>query len=341
MLKKILLPIISAIILLTVAGCGLSQSNSDKSKQVTIAMLSIMNDEMIARSWYAEELGKALGIKVILLNYDSGMLANDAMATGNIDIALMGSTAAAAGISKGLPYEIFWIHSIDGENECLVAKNAANINSVAELKGKRIGVPPASTAQYSLFNVLKSAKIGEEDVMIIEMQPSTIIEAWQQGKIDAAFVWQPYLEKLLDDGRVLVTGRDLAEKGLGTADVGVVNREFAQKHPEVLEKYISLQVRADQLFQHNPQRAAELAAKNCNETSVAVLNQMKKLVWVDLDNQMSENCLGTSEHKGRLVQTLEQTAKFLEKIGVIDRAASSEVFEQAVNPSFVEAVAKK
>ena len=337
-MKKFLALMLATIVLMI--GCGNEQSEKP-AKQVTIAMLSIANDEGIARAWYDEQLGKELGAKVIKLDYDSGMLANEAMATGNIDIALVGSTAAALGISKGLPYQVFWIHSIDGDNEALAVKNNSGINSLADLKGKRVGVPPASTAQYSLHYAMKSVGLYDDSVMIIELQPSTIIDAWKENKIDAAFVWQPYLDELLEDGRVLLSSRELNADGITTADVGVVNKEFARRHPDILEKYIELQIKAHELYRAHPKQAVELAAANLITTPEYVWRQMNEIIWLDLEQQLSENYIGTVEWKGQLVQMLIDTAKFLERNGNIEKAASDETFEAAVNPAAAEAVSKK
>ena len=337
-MKKIFALMLATILLL--CGCDEEQTTRP-AKQVTIAMLPIANDEMIARSWYDEEIGKALGAKVVKLEYDSGMLANEAMATGNIDIALVGSTAAALGISKGLPYQIFWIHSIDGDNEALVVKNSSGITSLADLKGKRVGVPPASTAQYSLYHALESVGLYDDSVMIIEIQPSVIIEAWKENKIDAAFVWQPYLKEILNDGHVLISSRELDKMGITTADVGVVNKEFARRYPDILEKYVELQVKAHKMFVNNPEQASELVARNLKTDYDHALNQMNELVWLDLEDQISERYLGTVEWKGDLVRTLAKTAKFLERNGEIEKAADEETFENAVNPAAAEAVSKK
>ena len=325
-----------------IAGCGFDDNSDQKSRrEVIIAMQSIPNDEMIARSWYTEELGKALGVKLILLNYDSSLLISNAMATGNIDIGVFGSATAAAAISQGQPCEIFWIHNIEGENECLVVKADSGIKSLEDLKGKRIGVTFGATTHYSLLQSMKLAGLTVDDVALFDLQPPEIIDDWKHGNIDATFIWQPYLGELLDDGRILFTGRRLDKMGITTADVAVVNKDFARRHPEIVRKYLELQIKADELYRNQPEQAAEIAAKNLRTDADDAIKQMDELVWIGLDEQLSERCLGTSERKGRFVQTLIDTAHFLERHDLIDRAARDEVFAAAVNPSYVEAIYNK
>ena len=183
-MKKFLALMLATIVLMI--GCGNEQSEKP-AKQVTIAMLSIANDEGIARAWYDEQLGKELGAKVIKLDYDSGMLANEAMATGNIDIALVGSTAAALGISKGLPYQVFWIHSIDGDNEALVVKNSSGIPSIlmafsmiSVMTGKRINcIKTVLFLRVSLscfFRIIKLLRIFHPPLIFFPSVPKRLFQ---------------------------------------------------------------------------------------------------------------------------------------------------------------------
>ena len=337
-MKKIL-PLMLSMVLILMSGCG-ADRNASKPPQITIAVQPLPNDDSIAREWYAAELGKVSGAKVVMLSYDSSLLANNAMATGNIDIAVFGSATAAIGISKGLPYEIFWIHNVEGDNECLIVKNGSDINSIAELKGKRVGVTFGATAQYSLLQAMRQAGLSSDDVMLLDMQPPEILNAWREGQLDAAFVWQPTVDELLRDGRILITSRQLDEQGITTADVAVVSKQFAQQHPEIVKKYVELQVRAHELYKSDPKAAAAITADSLNLPVEEALKQMNELVWIDIKDQLSDRYMGTTEHKGHIAQTLFETAQFLEKSNVIDRAASLEKFSEAINPSFAQALVK-
>ena len=66
-------------------------------------------------------------------------------------------------------------------------------------------------------------------------QPDAIFAAWQTGDIDAAYVWNPNLAKLIaDGGTVLVTSADLAADGKTTYDLAVVTNDFAENYPDAL-----------------------------------------------------------------------------------------------------------
>lgn len=336
--KKLLLigGLITALAL-QLTGCGKSSGVSgvaSKPEAVTIAIQDIPNDAVVARvkDWYESELG----VKVNLKKFDSGRDVNNAFASKSLDIGLMGSTPVSVGISSGLGYEVIWIHDVIGAAESLAVKNSANINSIQELKGKKVAVPFSSTAHYSLLSALKLAGVNASDVKILDMQPPDIFAAWQRGDIDAAYVWNPVLGKLLADGKALTDSGKLAEQGMITADLGVVSKDFAQKYPEIVAKYIKVQQKAHELYKSNPDEAAGAIAKGLNIEKAEALAQTRELIWVSAQDQLADKYLGTSASKGNLAKVLKATADFLVEQKAIEKAPEQSVFDQSVNPKYIE-----
>lgn len=327
-----------AALALQLAGCGkapeTAAATAQKPDVVTIAVQDIPNDEVVAKvkGWYESELG----VKVNLKKFDSGRDVNNAFAAKSIDIGLMGSTPASVGIASGLGYEVFWIHDVIGKAESLAVKSSANIHSIQELKGKKVAVPFSSTAHYSLLSALKLAGVNAADVKILDMQPPDIFAAWQRGDIDAAYVWNPVLGKLLADGKVLTDSGKLAEQGIITADLGLVRTDFAQKYPDIVAKYIKIQQKAHDLYQSNPDEAAAAIAQGLNIEKADALQQTRELIWVSAKDQLGAQYLGTSAGKGHLAKVLKATADFLVEQKAIEKAPDQSVFDQAVNPKYIE-----
>ncbi|QDR82574.1 aliphatic sulfonate ABC transporter substrate-binding protein [Sporomusa termitida] len=325
---------------LQLTGCGQSNQAGTPAKPevVTIGFQDIPNDEIVAKvkGFYESELG----VKVNFKKFDSGRDVNNAFASNSIDIGLMGSTPAAVGISQGLGYEVFWIHDVIGAAESLAVKNTANINSVQDLKGKKVAVPFSSTAHYSLLNALKVEGVNQAEVKILDMQPPDIFAAWQRGDIDAAYVWNPVLGKLLADGKVITDSGKLAEKGIITADLGVVSKEFARKYPEVVAQYIKVQQKAHDLYKNNPDEAAAALAQGLNIDKAEALKQTRELIWLSGREQVADKYFGSSTNKGNLAKVLKATADFLVEQKAIETAPDLEAFEKAVNPQYIETTLK-
>src|SRR6185503_12451802 len=129
-----------------------------------------------------------------------------------------------------IPYNVAFVLDFSGDNEALVIRDGAGVNSIADLRGKRIATPFASTAHYSLLAALAQNGLSPSDVQLIDLQPQAILAAWERGDIDAAYPWLPILDDLRKTGKDLITSRQLAKDGKPTLDLAAVRTEFSDAH---------------------------------------------------------------------------------------------------------------
>ena len=147
--------------------------------------------------------------------------------------------------------------------------------------GKTVATPFASTSHYSLLAALQGAGVDASDVNIIDAQPDAIYAAWENGDIDAAYVWNPNLAKLIaDGGTVLITSADLAAEGKTTYDLAVVTNDFAAEYPDAVELWVEQQDRAVQLLQDDPAAAGEILAAELNITPDEAAAQAADLIFL-------------------------------------------------------------
>ncbi|MDR2529008.1 MAG: ABC transporter substrate-binding protein [Synergistaceae bacterium] len=306
--------------------------------KIVIGYQNIPNGEIIAKTkgWYESELGAPVEFK----QFDSGRDVNTAFVSGSVDFGLLGTAPAAVGISAGVPYEVFWIHDVIGAAESLVVKNSSGVKDISGLVGKKIAAPFASTAHYSLLAAIELAGVDASTISIIDLQPPDILAAWKRGDIDGAYVWHPTLASLLEDGTVITDSALLAGKGVLTADVGVVRRDFARDYPEVAARYVAIQKKAIELYRSDPNAAAEAIVSQFGITPREALEQARQLIWLLPSEQAVPQYLGTPGAPGKLAETLKSTADFLVTQGSIEKAASVEDFKKAVNPAFLTASPK-
>lgn len=316
-------------------GCGNSDTGSDSAdgssssvKTVNIGTMDLVNGDLIAQyeKYYEEELG----VDVNIVKFDSGKDVNTALASGSIDISELGSAPTALGISSDVDYEVFWIGDVIGSAESLVVKNDSEISSIADLKGKKVATPFASTAHYSLLNALKLQGVAESDVTILDLQPDDIYAAWQRGDIDAAYVWYPVLSKLLEDGTVITHSAELAEQGIITADLNVVRTEFAQENPEIVTNYVKAQIKANDIILNDPDTAATEIAEMLDIPLEDAAEQITQFKYLTADEQIEYL-------DSQIAETLKNTADFLVEQNSIKSAPELETFQDKVNTEFIEA----
>ena len=284
-----------------------------------------------------ELLAKALGLakkafpnsEVQYISFDSGRDVNTAIAANGIDFGLVGSVPAGVGIAQGLPYQVYFIHDVIGAAEALVVKN--EIKTIADLKGKKVATPFGSTAHFSLESILQQEKISQNDLTILDLQPPVIVAAWQRGDIDAAYLWQPNLGKLLKDGgTVLISSADLAQKGVVTADVGVVRQEFAQKYPDVVKQYVEVLNQGVKTYRSDPDAAIKALATELNITPEETKSATNELIWLDSTEQKDIKYLGTPETPGEFAKILKDSADFAVVQKKINSAPDLTAYQQAI-----------
>ena len=148
----------AAFALLVLAGCGngaASGGPNPDQKTIRLAYQAFPSGDLIVKNQGLLE--KALpDYKITWTKFDSGASINTAFVAGSIDIAAIGSSPVARGLSAPLniPYQVAFVLDVAGDNEALVARNGSGVNDIAGLKGKKIGVPFASTAANRLAAVV-------------------------------------------------------------------------------------------------------------------------------------------------------------------------------------------
>jgi taurine transport system substrate-binding protein len=164
-----------------------------------------------------------------------------ALASGSVQLGEAGSSPIATGLSQGVDISLFWILDNINDAEALVARNGSNVSSVAQLKGKKIGVPYVSTSHFHTLVALQNAGVNPADVQILNLRPSEVAAAWDRGDIDATYIWDSVLAKVKKNGKVLVTSGEVAKAtGMATFDGFVVSRKFAREHPDFVTQFVKV-----------------------------------------------------------------------------------------------------
>lgn len=349
MLKKIWVILFAVVIAVSGTACTNEKSKSTAQtkekgtdpitgetypEQITIGTLNGAIQTAIAEE---EKFFDDIGIDTKILYFDSGRDVNNAFASGSIDVATFGSSPIALGLSSSMDYEVVYINDVIGTSESLAVKKDLGITTVAELKGKKIATPFASTSHFSLLNALKLEGIDEKDVELLDMQPQDILAAWERGDIDAAYIWNPVFAELIKDGGITLTSsEELAKKGVVTADLSAADKNFAEKYPTLVSKYLEAFNKTYDLIQNNFDQAAKDVAQNLDITVEEAEEQLKGVTWISQEEQISDNYLGSGDKSGQLADTLKATADFHVEQGNLDKAPEIGVFQKAVNSQYVE-----
>jgi NitT/TauT family transport system substrate-binding protein len=151
--------------------------------------------------------------------------------------------------------------STNGSGNGIVVPVNSPVQSVADLKGKTISVPFASTAHGMLLRAIEAKGWNPEtDVNIITQAPEVAGPALQANKIEAhadfvpfgeLFPWRGFARKIFDG----------SQANAPTFHGSLVDAEYAEKYPEIVVAYLRAAIEADRLIAHEPEKYTELIAK--------------------------------------------------------------------------------
>ena len=154
----------------------------------------------------------------------------------DIDIAFMTTAPAIFGLAQGLDLRVFFIESDAADTQALVSTKQAAMKTLADQKGRRIGVTFGTSTHYALLKSLKQLNLGPDSVKILDMQPSAMIPAFIKGDIDGAWSWDPWTAKMESEGGHIVGS--LGTMKLAMAGVWVARAKWLDANEAAVQRFI-------------------------------------------------------------------------------------------------------
>jgi NitT/TauT family transport system substrate-binding protein len=249
----------------SLAGCGGDEAGASNSSSAPVTLrLGYFPNLTHATAIVGVEDGifaKALGKnKLKTQTFNAGPEATQALLSGALDATYIGPGPSTNAYAKSGGKAVRIISGATSGGAALVVK--PEITSVADLKGKKIASPQLGNTQdialrsYLKDNGLETTKEGGGDVRIVPQDNSQTVDTFGTGDIDGAWVPEPTLSRLVNDGgKVLVDERTLWPGGKFVTTNLLVSTDFLTKHPDVVKQLIEGQVAANEALNKDPAHA--------------------------------------------------------------------------------------
>jgi ABC-type nitrate/sulfonate/bicarbonate transport system substrate-binding protein len=194
--------------------------------------------------------------------------------------------------------------------EVLVVRNDSNISTIADFKGKRLGVPFATGPHPAVIKALEDAGLTPgKDVELINIKPADLAAALGAKQIDGG-AWDASLAFAVEQKGI---GHQLA----AFKDYGVimVSKSYAKAHPEQVKNFLKAVKEADFFVAQNKKQAFEWYAKD----SSFAISYIESLPLIE-PNYSAENInqVDISLSKETIAE-LQDRADYLQKIGIISK----------------------
>jgi NitT/TauT family transport system substrate-binding protein len=213
---------------------------------------------------YMKELGPRYGLEIQERVFPKGLDILPAIVAGEIDIAASAADGAIAGRAAGAT--VFAVAGFAKGGIRIVGRKDLAMRSVAELKGRKVGVPRGGAQELALFAELAKAGLSwsdqpGKDVLVVYLAYADLNQALMQKQIDAMCQSEPQSAQALARG----IGTEIVkpyDTPMGEpVRVMVMTEKLYREKPEVALRVMECFVEATRTFLARP----ELASKYVRE----------------------------------------------------------------------------
>jgi sulfonate transport system substrate-binding protein len=179
-----------------------------------------------------------LGFSVSWAEFPGGPQLLEALNVGAIDFGTAGEAPPIFAQAAGAPLIYVGFEPPAPKGEAILVPKDSTLQSVAELKGKKVALNKGSNVHYLLVRALENAGISFKDIHPVYLPPADARAAFEQGSVDAWVIWDPFLAAAsaatgahtLSDGENLVSNHQffLAERGFATANPKLIDTVIQQ-----------------------------------------------------------------------------------------------------------------
>ncbi|UJW58973.1 aliphatic sulfonate ABC transporter substrate-binding protein [Bacillus sp. A116_S68] len=270
-IKRVLssLLILSAGALLAACNNDTEAENSSSLDKITIDYAHYSPTSLVLKeNGYLEEIFEDEGIEIEYVFSQGSNRALEFLAGGSVDF---GSTAGAAALmakSNGTPIKNIYIYS-QPEWTALVTNEDSDINSVEDLEGQRVAATLGTDPYIFLVRALNEVGLSESDIEVVPLQHSDGANALANGDVDAWAGLDPHMAR-----QELETNAELFYRNEAFNTYGFLNvrEDFAEEHPEVVEKVIEAYEKARQWVEDHPDETIDIIVQEAEiDPEVAAL----------------------------------------------------------------------
>lgn len=200
-----------------------------------------------------------LGLRVSWHEFASGLPLTEALNVGAVDLSAdVADTVPVFAQAAHARFVYVAQEAPSPKAPAILVKKDGALQTLAELKGKRIAVTKAAGSHYLLLAALARTKLAPVDIAIHYLTPADGRAAFERGSVDAWITWDPYVASVDSnpDVRILADGSGLASY----QRYYLASSSFAAARPDVIQIAFDQLSQAGAWLRAHPQEAANTLA---------------------------------------------------------------------------------
>jgi len=336
--RQLLIGLVCFFFSLTLAvSCGSPQNSHTSESGIETSRPVVLGYSSWAGWWpwaIAQEEGlfAANGLNVELKWFDGYLESLQAFSAGQLDAncQTLNDTIAFAPNSINGQVVVLVNDNSAGNDKIIVAEE---INTIQDLKGKKVAVEEGLVDDFLLTLALEINRMSREDIQIVNLETGAAAAAFASGQVDAVGAFPPFwLTALKREGsKELLSSKEFPG---AIPDLLVVSRPLVNEKPEVVQGLVKTWFDIREFMQNNPEKADKIMAKRANVT-VEEFQQFKQgTKFFTVEDNLEAFTPGYSmKHMPYAAQKMSQ---FMFEVGLIQESPD---LSQLFDDQFIKAYA--
>lgn len=220
--------------MMMLSGCAKEQKQALTTLNIGFQKYGLL--PIVKQRGDLEQALKAQGIQVKWVEFPAGPQLLEGLNVGSV---VFGESGEAPPIfaQAASPNLVYVANQPAAPNaEALIVQKNSPIQSIQDLKGKRVALNKGSNVHYLLLKLLEKNQLTLQDIQVVYLPPADARAAFEKGAVDAWVIWDPFFAAAEQQigARVLATGQNL----VSNHQFYLADRKFAEQHPEVLKTVV-------------------------------------------------------------------------------------------------------
>jgi NitT/TauT family transport system substrate-binding protein len=186
--------------------------------------------------WKVTEEKGLFGVPVTLQWFDGYLDSINALNAGQLDCNSQTLNDTISSIAGGADLQVVLTNDNSTGNDQIIV--AEGINSVADLKGKRVAAEEGTVDHYLLLLGLEQAGLSADDITFVPLETGAAAAAFVAGQVDAVGVFAPFTTQALrrEGSSTLFSSADFPG---AISDHLVCRRDFVEANPEKVQEVVN------------------------------------------------------------------------------------------------------
>jgi NitT/TauT family transport system substrate-binding protein len=194
---------------------------------------------------------------VKIVNFKSDKDINAAFASKRLDAVSVGISQALTFAEAGVPIKIVLLEDVSTHADAILGRG---VDSVADLRGKRVAVEEGTVGDMMLRYALQQEDMTIDDVDVVPLPAADAGTAIIAGRVDAAVTYEPYITEAQaknDDIKPIFTAGE--REGL-ISDMLIVREDVIEDDPDIVQGLVNAWGKSIDFYNSNTAQAQKLIA---------------------------------------------------------------------------------